>query len=240
LSYFESRLRLDFDNIQDIKRYLEICKKLAIPNLILEPTNNITHLSSELKKKIENETSLKIYYRINLRLENMEDYKKNIKKFNNFSDILSIETSNKEIQLQAARDSRVDIVSFSDPKILRSLTSGVISLVNQNNSFIEFSLSSIMVENKVNQSKNFRNLYRSIQLVRKTNTNYIISGNFKDPYDLRHPRNLISICHTLLELPIVEAKKAFFQNLEKLILRVNSRNDRDILETGVKLVKGGE
>ncbi len=240
MSFFESRLRLNFENLEEIKKYLDISEKLGIKNLILEPKNNLNHLSSELKKKIENETSIKIYYRISLKLENLQDYKRKIKNFNNFSDILSIETLNKEIQLQAAKDSRIDLISFSDPEILKTLTQGVVSLVKQNNSFIEFSLSPLMVDNKANQSKNFRNLYRAIQLLRKTKMNLIISGNFSNPYDLRHPRNQISICHSLLGMPLMEAKKAFLENPRELIIRVKNRHDKNIIESGVNLVEGGE
>ena len=70
--------------------------------------------------------------------------------------------------------------------------------------------------------------------------NYIISGNFNKPYDLRHPRNLISICYSLLGLPIFEAKKAFLENTKKIIERINNRQNKDILESGVKLIKGGD
>ncbi|MFX0143912.1 MAG: hypothetical protein ACFE9C_07535, partial [Candidatus Hodarchaeota archaeon] len=143
-----------------------------------------------------------------------------------------------DIQLQAARDSRVDIISFSNPQIIKTLTPGVISLTKQNNSFLEFSLASIFIPNKVNQSKNFRDLYRFIHLALKNKAYCIISGNFDELYDLRHPRALISICNSLLGIPLHQAKKIFITNpillLERIERRINSK-----LESGVKLIKGG-
>ena len=238
LSYFESRLTVDFENFNDIKKKLHFYENLRVENLILEPKRSSTKISSDLKEKINNETNIKIYYRYNLQINDTNDFKNKVKKFNKFPSILSVESSNKDVQILAAKDSRVDIISFSDYKILRTLTPGVISLVKQNESFIEFSLALLMIKNKNIQSKNFRNLYRFIQLARNLKVNYIVSGNFKDLYDFRHPRALISICSSLLEIPLTEAKKIFKDNPKKLLERVNNRKNEDLLEPGVKIIRG--
>ena len=239
LPYFESRLPADFNNFNDILRKLEVCEKLGIKNLILEPENKILTIPLELKNKIAKETNLNIYYRINLGLDNIGDFKKIINHFNNFTDILSIESLNKEVQLQAARDSRVDIVSFSNPEIIKTLTPGVISLTKQNKSFLEFSLAPIMITNKSIQSKNFRNLYRFIQLALKLKGNCIISGNFEDIYNLRHPRALISICYSLLGVPLDKAKSIFKLNPILLLERKQKLHNNN-LEPGIGLIRGGD
>jgi RNase P/RNase MRP subunit p30 len=240
LSYFESRLPVDFDDFKVLNHKLEICKRLRIKNLILEPKNELFKIPGEIKYKIEEQnTQFNIFYRINLRVNNLENFKKLIKKFNKFHDILSIESLNKEVQLQAARDSRVDIISFSNQDIIRTLTPGVVSLSKQNNSFIEFSLAPIMVNNKAIQSKNFRNLYKFIQLAFKFKSNCIISGNFDEIYDLRHPRALVSICHSLLGISLVNAKRIFTINPLTLLERVKKRSNANF-DLDVKLIKGDE
>jgi RNase P/RNase MRP subunit p30 len=221
LSYFESRLPVDIKNINEVKERLEFCEELGIKNIILEPKNGIVRIPSDIRQKVENEFNINVYFRINLRIKTIEEFKKKIKKFNNFSDILSIESLNREVQLQCSKDSRVDIVSFSDPEIIKTLTSGVISLTKQNNTFIEFSLAPIMVKNKAIQSKNFRNLYKFIHIALKSKANCIISGNFMNLFDYRHPRALISICYSLLEIPINIAKKAYITNPKMLVEKID-------------------
>ncbi len=239
MSYFESRLLVNFDDFNEIQKKLKFCEKLGIKNVVLEPRGNQLSIPSNIKEKIEKETKINTFYRINLRLNNPEDFKKKIKHFNNFSEILSIESLNKEVQLYAARDSRVDIVSFSDPEIIKTLTPGVISLTKQNNSFIEFSLAPIIGKSKVNQSKSFRNLYRSMQLALKLKANCIISGNFDDMYNFRHPRALISICHSLLEISLDKAKKIFKINPMLLLEKTQKRRDNKF-EPEVRLIKGDD
>lgn len=218
---------------------LKLCEELGIKNVIIEPKNIKTEISLDYKKSIEKETKLSIYYRINLRLDNLNTYKSRIKHFNKFSDILSIESLNKEVQIHAARDSRVDIVSFSNPEIIKTLTPGVISLTRQNKSFLEFSMAPIMVRNKIYQSKNFRNLYRSIQLALKLKGNCIISGNFNDMYNFRHPRALISICNSLLGIPLEKAKSLFNVNPILLIERSQKRIKKGF-EPEVRILRDGD
>lgn len=240
MSYYESRLRLNMENFEEMKNKFIICEKLGIKNVIVELDRNYKNIGVELREKINSLTKINVNYRISLQPRNMDDLKKKLAKNKRLPTILSIETPIKEIQIQSAKDSRVDVLSFADPQTMKTLTPGVISLSKQNNSFIEISLSSMMEVNKAQQSKNFRELYRFVHLVNSLNGNLLISGNFENPYHLRHPRALISICHTLLGLSIPEAKKAFDGNVKKLMERVYDRYDENFIEYGVKFIKEGE
>ena len=235
MTYFESRIPVNINDFNEIKKKIGICENLDIKNIILEPMNGIEIIQSDFRKRVQKESKVNIFFRINLRINKIEDFKAKIKKYSNFTDILSIESLNKEVQLQSAKDSRVDIVSFSDPEIIKTMTPGVISLTKQNNSFIEFSLAPIMVRNKAVQSKNFRSLFKFTQLALKLKANCIISGNFTDSFDFRHPRALLSICNSLLGIPINLAKKAYISNPKILVEKTRNQND-EIIEPGVKLV----
>ena len=240
MSYFESRLKINLNDFAEIERKLKFCQELRITNLILEPKNDVVKLNSELKERISKISTLNLYYRINLRPNSLNDLKKRIKPYNNFSDIISVESMDKNIQIQAAKDSRVDIISFSDQNVIKTISPGIISLTKQNNSFIEFSLAPIMARNQAVQSRYLRSLYRAVQLAVQLKVNYIISGNFDDLFKLRHPRALISVCHTLLGIPLLSAKKAFSENVLTLINRVQAHQDKNIIESGVKLLNEGE
>lgn len=240
MSYFESRLKINLNDFAEIERKLKFCQELRITNLILEPKNDIVKLNSELKQRISKISTLNLYYRINLRPNSLNDLKKRIQTYNNFSDIISVESMDKNIQIQAAKDSRVDIISFSDQNVIKTISPGIISLTKQNRSFIEFSLAPVMAKNQAVQSRYLRILYRAVQLALQLKVNYIISGNFDDLFKLRHPRALISVCHTLLGIPLLSAKKAFSENVLTLINRVQGRQDKNIIESGVRLLNEGE
>ncbi|MFX1493863.1 MAG: RNase P subunit p30 family protein [Promethearchaeota archaeon] len=240
MSYFESRLKINLNNLEEVRHILTFCEKLGIRNLILEPINNSNNLKVDLFNKIKKITNINIYYRFNLTPRNLKDFKMTLKKYNSFPHILSVETPNKDIQIQAAKDSRIDILSFSNEEIMKTISIGVISLIRQNNSFIEFSLAPIMTKSKGIQSKNFRNLYRFTKLILDLKPNYIISGNFNELYHFRNPRCLLSICHTLLGMSLNDAKKGFRYNVQLLLKRVKHRVNKNMFQEGVKFIKGGD
>ena len=237
MSYFESRLRLNFEDLDEVYHALKFCEKLNINNLILEPLSNSKHLGEDVFNKIRENTYLKLYFRFNIKPRTINEFKKEIKFHQKFPNILSLETEVKEIQLQGAKDSRIHVLSYSDPINMRTITPGVISLAKQNNTFIEFSLAPIMIKNRGVQSKNFRLLYRFIQLILKIKPNFIINGNFNKTYDFRHPRNLSSVCHTLLGMPLDKAKEGFSKNIEMLLNGVKEQKENKLNQEGVRLFK---
>ncbi|MFX1398280.1 MAG: RNase P subunit p30 family protein [Promethearchaeota archaeon] len=236
MSYFESRLRIKIHDFQDIKDKIKLCAALGIKNVILESIENEDIIPSNLRKKIEELTKINIFYRLNIKEENLAGFKKKIKIIGNSTDILSVESINKDVQINSARDTRVDVISFSNQSSLKTLTPGIISLSKQNNSFIEVSLAPLLVGNRTIQSRNFRTLFRFLELIRNQHANYIISGNIINISDLRSPRGLISVCNTLLGIPFGEAKNAFKKNPLLLLRRVNNRNERNIIKAGVRIV----
>jgi len=235
LTYIESRVPVNLESFKEVLRSIKFCEILGIKNVILEPKKYLSKIPLNFKKKVQKETDIKIYYRINLRVNDYQEFKSKIRNFNKFGDILSVESLSKEVQLQSAKDSRVDILSFSDPEILKTLTPGVISLTKQNKSFVEFSLAPIMIKDRTSQSKNFRNLYKFIQLSLKLKANYLISGNFTDLFDYRHPRSLVSISNSLLGIPLNMAKKGYMDNPKRLIEKIKIPHDKNF-EQGVKLI----
>lgn len=240
MSYFESRLRVKTNNFKEIEQKLHFCKLLGVQNVIVELENNREKMQPDLKRRIEEITNINVKYRTNINPKNLESLIKKLKGIGQSSNIIVVESPDKKIQIQAAKDSRVDLISFSEQAVLKTIFPGVISLTKQNKSFIEFSLASIMVKNKSLQSKNLRNLYRGVQLANKLNANYIISGNFDDLYSIRHPRALISVCHTLLGISMLRAKNCFSKNVISLLNRVQMRQDRNFIESGVKIINQGE
>ena len=108
MAYIESRLPVNLDSFKDVLRSIKFCEKLGITNVILEPRKLHTKIPLNLKKKVQKETDIKIYYRINLRVNDYQKFKSMIKNYDNFEDILSVESLNKEVQLQSTLESLAD------------------------------------------------------------------------------------------------------------------------------------
>jgi RNase P/RNase MRP subunit p30 len=233
---FESRLRINFKKFDIIKKTFRVCEKLGIKNIILEPSNNNIKITPQIKKRIKDSTKINCFFRITLSSKNVREIRNKIRLCKDREEIITVESSNVEVQKFAATDTRVDLISFSRYPVLKTFSKGVISLINQNNKFIEFSLTHIMNNNRSFQSKVFRRLHRSIKIALQTNSKFIINGNFKNLYDLRNPRALVSISHTLIGISLLDAKNAFSRNVRYLLEKVEQRNNKNIFEEGVELL----
>ncbi|GAG80044.1 unnamed protein product, partial [marine sediment metagenome] len=63
------------------------------------------------KRKIEEINNVNINYRTTINPKNLESLINNLKGIGHSSDIIVVESSDKKIQIQAAKDSRVDVIS---------------------------------------------------------------------------------------------------------------------------------
>lgn len=232
---FESRLRINFHDLKEIKQKLTICEKLGIQNVILEPKIDQDVINTKKKREIQDLTEINLFFRRTYNIKNLHTLKQKIRKFNKVEEIISIESSDKDVQNYAARDSRIDLISFSNYGLLKSFSDGVVSLAKQYNTYIELCLKSVMIEKRSYQSKIFRSLFKLIHM--GIDGKLILSGDFKNLYDLRHPRSLISIVHTLFEMPLSKAKLAFSSNVLSLLEKVQLRTNPALYEDGVKLIK---
>ncbi|MGV9172255.1 MAG: RNase P subunit p30 family protein [Promethearchaeia archaeon] len=238
MSYFETRLRINFQNFKEAAIYLEFCEKLGIRNLIVEPLSANTPITENIKRKIQTFSDIKIYYRITINPQSLKDFNKEIQKFNNFGNILAVESADKKVQLKASKDSRVDVLSFSNINYIKRISKGVLSLLSQNNTYLELSLSPLLINNQSEQSRNFRIFYRTMETVLNERVKYLLCGDPHTEFDLRNPRSLISICVSLLDIPIQKAKMGFEKYPQELIRDKFIKTDSQKLDKGLKLIGG--
>ena len=81
MSYFESRLVVDVGNFDVLEKKIDFYKNLNVDNLILEPQKN-SNLTLTLKEKIRDKTNINIFYRFNLQINEVNEFKKHKKEEN--------------------------------------------------------------------------------------------------------------------------------------------------------------
>ncbi|MFO8019297.1 MAG: RNase P subunit p30 family protein [Promethearchaeia archaeon] len=239
MAYYETRLRVDLQNSEEVAEYLNTCEQVGITNLIIEPLTSEFMITDAIKNQIQSLTNIKIYFRITMNPRNLKEFNRKIQKFNNFKYLLAVESSNKRIQLKASKDSRVDILTFSNIRKIKSISKGVLSLLSQNNTYLELSLSPLLINNKSEQSRNFRITYRFMERVLNSRVKYLLCGDAPSRFCLRNPRALISICVSLLDIPIQKAKMGFEKYPQTLVKDKFIKNDTQKFGNGFKLIGGG-
>ena len=69
MTYFESRIPVNINDFNEIKKKIDICENLGIKNIILEPMNGIEIIQSDFRKRVQKESKVNIFFRINLNIK---------------------------------------------------------------------------------------------------------------------------------------------------------------------------
>ena len=191
-----------------------------------------THLN-----KIQKMTSLKLIGKIAFHPTSVSDLKNKLQKVQKYKDFaISIISKNKDILTFAAKDSRVDIISFTRIENIKNLTPGLISLLKQFNKFFEISIIDVLNTYYNNRSRVFREIYKILNLVHNNMEILLFGGSEDENFHIRGPREIISIFHSIFNLNIAKAKRMVRENPSQLIERLISRNNRNKLQSGVEIV----
>ena len=97
MAYIESRIPVNFNNFIEIKKKLDICENLGIKNIILEPKNGIEKIPIDFRKRVQNESKVNIFFRINLRINKVDEFKAKIKKYSKLNLINLFKDTQKKI-----------------------------------------------------------------------------------------------------------------------------------------------
>ena len=150
--------------------------------------------------------------------------------------LLAVETDNETILNTAARDGRVDIISFPTAQHLKALSKGNLSLAKQNNCTIDLSLKSLIFRWNTQKTRNLRMFYRLFKKGKVVTNTYTLGTNSTDPYKIRGPTESIAILQSYFKIPHMHAKKFVQINCEKLVLRYIKRDQELFISSGVEIV----
>ncbi|NHI92350.1 MAG: hypothetical protein EAX96_07585 [Candidatus Lokiarchaeota archaeon] len=147
-----------------------------------------------------NNSSLKIYSRINLKSNNINELKQLLSRNINKYDLISIRSEDKSTFNWAIQDSRIDLLTFKDESNYSIFTYEAAKLCAKNEKPIELIISPFLYYTGQRRSKFMRLLSKLIKILIKSKAPFIISSNAHSKWDLRAPKDMVRILN-LVELP---------------------------------------
>ncbi|RLI60905.1 MAG: hypothetical protein DRO88_13740 [Promethearchaeia archaeon] len=195
-------------------------------------------IESILNYKMKN-SPIPLIPRITLSPETPTTLKKELSRWRDKRCLIAVKSLNKEILEVASRDGRVDILSIANNENQKALTKGIISLAQQNNCFLDLSLSNIIESEHYKRTKLLRTLYKLFLSAKPSTHQYLLgSGSIigKNPWLMRGPKETIAFLNSVFNIPEFQAKKILQYNPELIVLRFIKRDQKLFLEPGVEIV----
>lgn len=211
---------------------------VGFQNLFMEISPQEFKKNVELIQKIQNQTKIKLFYRVTVHTNDVNEFNCALNKISNYKAlIIVLQSTNKDLLTFAAKNSRIDVLSFSSVEEIKSLTPGIISLIKQSKKYIEISLIDLFMQKTFERSRSFREIYKILRLANNKEHIFIYAGLESSIYYIKGPREIISILNSIFEIPLSKAKSILSTNPSGLIENIQNRTDVNFLEDGVRIVK---
>jgi RNase P/RNase MRP subunit p30 len=179
---------------------------------------------------------LTVFPRITIQPKTPDDLKRQLNELLQYKLLIAVKSSEKEILEIAARDGRVDLLVITDLNIQKTLTKGILSLVKQNNCFLDFSLLPIIELENNQRTKVMRMLYRLFLMAKPLKFMYTHGMYSNNKWLFRGPREITALLSAIFQISDFEAKKMVETNTESLVLRYIKRDQEFFLDPGVEIV----
>lgn len=190
---------------------------------------------NELKNEINKiKTDLEIYTGVNIQAKNVNELKEILSKVREKVMIVVVSGGDYTINRSACEDPRVDILSHpEDGRFDNGLDEPCLEIATQNNVSIEINFREILQSFRRPRSYILNHIEKNIELCNHFKTPMIICSGAQSIWDMRSPRDLISIANVLK----MDIGKAFL-SVSSVPLQIIEENKK-ILE-GKKITEGVE
>jgi ribonuclease P/MRP protein subunit RPP1 len=230
--HLQSNLSGGENSIEEIVRFAE---KLGYSGIAICDSYQDKEKIDELKKAIkEVETEIEVYPGVNIKAKNVNELKEIINKVREKVLVVVVSGGNYNINRAACEDSRVDILAHPElGRIDSGLDQVCLEAATQNNVAIQINFKEILYSFRKPRSYILNHITKNIRLTDHFRTPVIICSDAQSTWDMRAPRELVSIANVLG----LDLGKAFLgvTSIPQQIVEDNKK----ILE-GTKITEGVE
>ena len=230
-------------NPQDLDMTRQMIEKSAelgykIVGVSLSPK----YLQSEIERirKICSEVDLDFVSRIDLEPLNTMDLLKSLSLFRRKVEIISVKCNSKSVARQAAKDRRVDILSFSHLDMRkRFFDSAEAELASSASALLEFDLAPLISLYGFQRIRLLSKMRIEVLTAKKYGVPIILSSGADDVRFLRKPGDYASLGY-LFGLDIGDAKKALSEIPKEMIERNRRKLSLNYVAPGIYIVRRGK
>jgi len=207
---------------------------LAIP---LEPSTSKRGLS-ELKA-IAEEEGIDLATRADIAPRNRDELLASLRRLRRRFELIGVICLNKGVARVAARDRRVDLLSFPLEPGKRFFDEAEAELASGSNCALELDLMPLMKLDVRGRVRLLRRLRAEVALARDKGIPIVISSGATEPILMRKPRELAYLASELLDMSLEEALDALSKRPMEMVERNRAKLSPDFIAPGIRLIRRG-
>jgi RNase P/RNase MRP subunit p30 len=198
---------------------------------------NVKPVELEQLHKICNDASLDFVTRTDLVPRNPSELLSSLRRFRRKFEVISVACKSKPIARQAAKDRRVDLLSYSGMQpVNRFFDTAQAELASTSSASLEISLSSLISLEGFLRIRLLSSLRRETALAKSFGVPVVLSSGATDESLLRRPRDYLALT-TLFDLDMSVAAKGLSDNPSSLVQRNRLKLSPDFVAPGLRIVR---
>jgi RNase P/RNase MRP subunit p30 len=198
---------------------------------------NVKPVELEQLRKICNDASLDFVTRTDLTPRNPGELLSSLRRFRRKFEVISVKCNSKPVARQAAKDRRVDLLSFSGAQpVNRFFDAAEAELASTSSASLEIDMSVLLSLEGFLRIRLLSSLRREAALAKSFRVPVVLSSGATDRSLLRRPRDYLALA-TLFDLDAAVAAKAFSENPCSLVQRNRLKLSPDFVAPGLRVVR---
>jgi len=209
-------------------------KRVAIPT-----DEACTEKDREKLRKLCQDTGLEFVSRIDLTPTNTKELLNSLRRLRRRYEIIAVNCQSKNIARQAAKDRRVDLLSFPPDPRKRFFDKAEAELASKSLPALEIDMTQIITLSGKPRIQLLSKIREELELAEKFQIPVVISSGANHPLLLRGPREYIAIAESLLDLEREKAQDAISKTPNNIIERNREKLSPNFVAPGIKIVRRG-
>jgi len=193
---------------------------------------------SELKAVAEEE-GIDLATRVDLAPMNRDELLASLRRLRRRFELVGVLCSNKGVARVAARDRRVDLLSFPLDLRKRFFDDAEAELASGSNCALEIDLMPLIRLELDKRVRLLRRIREEVALAREESIPVVISSGATEPILMRKPRELAYLASELFDLGLGEALDALSRRPVEMVERNRAKLGPDFIAPGIRLIRRG-
>jgi len=220
----------------DLTRIFNKYAKLGYDLVGVSLPINVTKSRIQQLRRIGHHEGLDLATRLDLVPRSVQDLTYILRRTRYKFEIISVTCVSKPVSRQAAKDRRVDLISYRPYSRDRFFDTSTAKFASEALAAFEVNMAPLLSEKGIRRAKIISNLRREVRTARKFNLRIVISSGSTNEYSIRTPQDFAALS-TLFDLTPQQSLKAISEVPIDLIERNRKKQSQEYIAPGIHLRK---
>jgi ribonuclease P/MRP protein subunit RPP1 len=237
---YDLHLRVPLDDVGLAEKMIGKASTLGYAGIgISLPTSASIAMISKLQQ-ICSDAEVDFVARVDFAPKSAHELLMQLRRFRRKFEIISVACLSKSVARQAAKDRRVDLVSFPSHDFKqRFFDVAEATLAANSLACLEIDTGFVISATSFERIRLFSYLRRELEIAEKFSVPVIISSGVTNELLMRTPRDLAAFC-CLFDMPLAKALDAISKNPSAIVERNRAKMTPDYVAPGIRVVRRGK